>query len=233
MGKVWTLTWREIHSVFFSPLAYIVLTVFLFFSGLGFALKTTEASMSGTIAALLFLFLVATPFLTMRLLAEESRSGTIETLMTAPVTETAVILSKFLGTLVFFAFMLLPTLGYVVILCVLGEPDLGPIVSAYIGLLLTGAHFIAIGLFCSALTRSQVVAGVTALIILLTLWGLGEVAASMGGSFEPIVSYLGTWQHLRPFAYGRITFRDTFFFLSSAAFWLFLSVRVLESRRWR
>ena len=189
--------------------------------------------MSGTIAALLFLFLVATPFLTMRLLAEEYRSGTIETLMTAPISETAVILSKFLGTIVFYTFMLAPTLGYVVILCVLGDPDLGPIISAYIGLLLMGAHFIAIGLFCSAFTRSQIIAGIMALVILLTIWGLGEVSASMSGPFAPVVKYLGTWQHLRPFAYGRITFRDTFFFLSSTVFWLFLSVRVLESRRWR
>jgi len=233
MRNVWTLTWREIHSVFFSPLAYIVLTVFLLFSGLGFALKTTEASLSGTIAALLFLFLVATPFLTMRLLAEEYRSGTIETLMTAPITESAVILSKFLGTMTFYVFMLVPTLGYVVILCVLGDPDLGPVISAYVGLLLMGAYFIAVGLFCSALTRSQIIAGIMALIILLILWGMGEASAYMSGPFTPIVEYLGTWQHLRPFVQGRIAFRDTFYFLSMTVFWLFLSVRALESRRWR
>lgn len=236
MRNVPALTWREINSAFFSPLAYIVLTIFLFFSGVFFYIiiaNSGEASLSGTIGTLSFLFLVGTPFLTARLLSEEYRSGTIEMLMTAPVTDTEVVLSKFLGALAFFVFMLLPTLGYVVILCVLGEPDLGPIVAAYVGLFLMGCQFLALGLFCSALTRSQIVAGMMALVMLLVIWVLGAVGEWMTGPLAPVMEYLGTLQHLNSFSMGRIAFRDAFYFASMTCFWLFLSVRVLESRRWR
>lgn len=236
MRNVPALTWREINSAFFSPLAYIVLTIFLFFSGFFFYIiieSSGEASLSGTIGTLSFLFLVGTPFLTARLLSEEYRSGTIEMLMTAPVTDAEVILSKFLGAVAFFVFMLLPTLGYVVILCVLGDPDLGPIVAAYVGLFLMGCQFLALGLFCSALTRSQIVAGVMALVMLLVIWVLGAVGEWMTGPLAPVMEYLGTLQHLNSFSMGRIAFRDAFYFASMTCFWLFLSVRVLESRRWR
>ncbi len=236
MRNVPALTWREINSAFFSPLAYVVLTIFLLFSGFFFYLITStsgEASMAALIGIISFLFLVATPFLTMRLISEEYRSGTIEMLMTAPVTDVEVIMGKFLGALAFFAFMLVPTFGYVVILAVLGDPDMGPIVSAYLGLFLMGCNFIALGLFCSALTQNQIIAGVMALVMLLIIWVMGAVGEYMTGPFAPILEYVGTLQHLRSFSMGRIAFRDAFYFVTMTCFWLFLSVRVLESRRWR
>ena len=236
MRNVPALTWREINTTFFSPLAYVVLTIFLFFSGFFFYLITSatkEASMSGTVSIVSFLFLVATPFLTMRLLSEEYRSGTIETLMTAPVTDGEVVLGKFFGALAFFIVMLAPTVIYVVILRVLGRPDMGPILSAYVGLFLMGCEFIALGLFCSGLTRNQIVAGILALVMLLVIWVLGAVGEQMTGPFAPVLEYVGTLQHVRPFSSGRMAFRDVFYFLSMTAFWLFLAVRVVESRRWR
>ena len=234
MRNVSHLTWREISSAFFSPLAYVVLTIFLFFSGFFFYLITVEdrkASMSDTTEVISFLFLVVTPLLTMRLLSEEYRSGTIETLVTAPVTDAEVILGKFFGGLAFFLFMLLPTLGYVVILCVLGDPDIGPIISSYVGLTLLGCQFVALGVCCSALARNQIVAGVLALVLLLVIWVLGAVGETMTGPFAPVLAYMGTEQHLRPFTMGRIAVRDAFYFFSMTCFWLFLAVRVLESRR--
>lgn len=234
MRTVLALTWREIHAAFFSPLAYTVLTIFLFFSGFFFYLVTAtsgEASLAGTLSVISFLFLVATPFLTMRLLSEEYRSGTIEMLMTAPVTDAQVVLGKFFGALAFYLFMLLPTLAYVAVLKVLGRPDLGLIASSYAGLALMGAPFIALGLFCSALTRNQIVAGVLALVLLLMGWVLGSVSEALPPALRPIIEYAGTLPHLRPFSAGRIPFRDVFFFLSLTAFWLFLSVRALESIR--
>ena len=236
MRNVAALTWREINSAFFSPLAYVVLTIFLFFSGFFFYLiaeSSREASMAGTIGIISFLFLVAAPFLTMRLLSEEYRSGTIETLMTAPVGDGEVILGKFFGALAFFVFMLLPTLIYVLILRVLGRPDLGPILAAYAGLFLMGCQFLALGLFCSALTRNQIVAGVMALVMLLVIWVLGAVGDRMTGPFAPILRYVGTLEHVRSFSAGRIAFRDVFYFASVTCLWLFLAVRVLESKRWR
>jgi len=236
MRNIPALTWREINSAFFSPLAYIVLTIFLFFSGFFFywiAAESLQASMADIIGVITFLFLVATPFLTMRLLSEEYRSGTVEILMTAPVTDAEVVLAKFFGALVFFVFMLAPTAVYVVVLCVLGDPEIGPIVSAYVGLFLMGAQFLALGLFASALTRNQIVAGVTALVMLLILWVFGAAGEIMVGPLAPVLGYVGTSQHLQPFSNGRITFRDSFYFISMTCFWLFVAVRALESRRWR
>lgn len=236
MRKVPALTRREMNSFFVSPTGYIVLTIFLFFYGLFFyssAAISQQASLEDLIEIVHLLCLVATPFLTMRLLSEEYSRGTIETLMTAPVTDAAVVAAKFLATLAFFALMLLPTLAYVVILCILGQPDFGSIVSGYLGLLLMGCNFIALGLFCSALTRNQIVAGVLALVLLLTISVLGYIGRTLGDPFRRVFEYAGSYDQLRPFFAGRIAFRNCFYFLSMTCFWLFLSVRALESRRWR
>ena len=227
---------REINAAFLSLLAWIVLTVFLIFSGFFFwlfASRTHEASLEGTIGIVSFFFLVATPLLTMRLLSEEYRSGTIETLMTAPVTEFQVVLGKFIGALAFYGFMLAPTLAYAAILLALGKPDVGVMFSSYLGLVAMGCEFIALGLFCSTLTRNQIVAAVFALVALLVLWVIGAVADYLPAALRASVEYLGTMQHLRAFSAGRVAFRDLFYFFSMTGFWLFLSVRVLESKRWR
>ena len=236
MRNIPALTWREINATFFSPLAYVILTLYLFFSGFFFFLileRSRQASMSGLIGILTVLFLVSIPLLTMRLLSEEYRSGTIESLMTAPVTDAEVVMGKYFGALIFFLFMLAPTGLYVVILRRFGNPDMGPILSAYLGLVLMGAMFIALGLFCSSLTRNQIVAGVLGIVSLLLLWVLGAVGEGMNGDLAPIVRYLGAQQHVQSFSSGRIAFRDCFYFLSFTVFWLFLTVRVLESKRWR
>ncbi|MGO8702815.1 MAG: ABC transporter permease [Candidatus Brocadiia bacterium] len=227
---------REINAAFLSMLAWTVLTVFLIFSGFFFwlfASRTHDASLEGTVGIISFFFLVAMPLLTMRLLSEEYRSGTIETLMTAPVTELQVILGKFIGALAFYGFMLAPTLAYAVILCVLGKPDVGVMFSSYLGLVAMGCEFIALGLFCSTLTRNQIVAAVFALVALLVLWVMGAVGDYLPAPLRSSVEYLGTMQHLSAFSSGRIAFRDLFYFASMTGFWLFLSVRVLESKRWR
>lgn len=237
MRNVPALARREIAAIFLTPLAYVVLTLFLFFSGFCFYLviaETKQAVMAPVFNVVIsFLLLVATPLLTMRLMSEEYRSGTIESLMTAPVTDAEVVLGKFLGTLCFFLVMLGSTVAYVVILMFLGKPDLGPICAAYLGLALMGAQFIALGLFCSALTRSQLVAALAAAVLLLTIWIVGSVGDSMGGQWGPLLRYVGTQEHVQAFASGRVPFRDAFYFLSLTAFWLFLSVRAVESRRWR
>ena len=236
MRNVPAMTAREIRSAFLSPLAYAVLTIFLFFSGFFFFVTTTDAmtaTLDGYIDSLVGLILVATPLLTMRLLSEEYRSGTIETLRTAPVTDTDVILGKYFGALAFFLFMLAPTGIYVLVLCAMGEPHLGPILASYLGVVLMGAQFLALGLFCSALTSSQLVAGMLALVLLLTIWVLGAIGEWMVGPFAPVMRYIGTVEHVLSFTKGRIAVRDIFYFLSLTVFWLFLAVRALESKRWR
>ena len=158
MRNVPTLTWRELNAYFFSPLAYIVLTVFLALSGIVFytAVKSTGmADLRGWIFTTAFVMLPASAIIAMRLLAEESRTGTLEMLMTAAVTDTEVALSKFLGALLFYLFMLAPSLVYVAILLRLGDPDPGPIIAGYISLILLGSLLLSVGLFCSSLTRNS------------------------------------------------------------------------------
>ena len=237
MRNILALTSREVNSIFLSALAYLLLAVFMLFSGIFFYLNmvaSRQASMENTVGMTLFFFLVGTPLLTMRLMSEEYRTGTIETLMTAPVTDGQVILGKFFGALAFYVFMLLPTLIYVLILALLGKPDGGVILSSYVGLFLMGCQFIALGLFCSALTRHQIISGVLALVMLLVIWVAGFIGEYLlTGGLKPIVEYIGAQQHVRPFSAGRIAFRNIFYFVSLTCFWLFLSVRVLESKRWR
>lgn len=238
MRKVPALTRREMNSLFFSPLAYTILTIFLVFSGIFFVKFVTDSkeanySVGAVIGLLNFMFLVGTPLLTMRLLSEEYRSGNIENLMTAPVTDTEVILAKFIGAFVLYACLLLPTLAYPLILSFVGKPDWGVVLSAYFGLLLMGCQFVALGVFCSSLTRNQIVAGVLALVLQLGLWMIGTVGDSLSGMLRDMCHYAAALDHLKPFLEGRIAFRDVFYFLSLCGFWLFLAVRSLESKRWR
>lgn len=238
MRNIPALTRRELISLFLSPLAYTILTVFLVFSGIFFVKFVTDSkdanfSIGAVIGLLNFMFLVGTPLLTMRLLSEEYRSGNIENLMTAPVTDSEVIVAKFLGALILYAALLLPTLAYPVILSFLGKPDWGIVFSAYVGLLLMGCQFVALGVFCSSLTRNQIVAGALALILQLCLWMVGTVGDSLSGALGEICHYAAALDHLKPFLEGRIAFRDAFYFLSLCGFWLFLAVRSLESKRWR
>ncbi len=236
MRNVLAVARRELNAAFLSLLAWTVLTIFLIFSGVCFwyiASRTHEASLAATVNSISFLFLIAMPVLTLPLLSEEYRSGTIETLMTAPVTEFQVILGKFIGALAFYGFMLAPTLVYAVILRVLGKPDLGVMFSSYVGLVAMGCEFIALGLFCSTLTQHQIIAAVLGIVGLLVLSIISIVADFMPAGLRPAIAYLGTMEHLDAFSAGRIAFRDLFYFFSMTGFWLFLSVRVLESKRWR
>ena len=237
MRNVPALTWREINSAFFSPLAYVVLTLFLFFSGFFFYLiaeSSREASMAGTIGIISFLFLVATPFLTMRLLSEEYRSGTIETLMTAPVTDLEVILGKFLGVFIFYVALLAATLVYVLLLFAYGAPDLGVILSGYLGMLLLGALYVAVGVFASSLTRHQLVAAIVG-IGLLSLFTLviDAFAAWRGGTWRTVLGYMNILRQFGDFSKGMLDTKSIVFFITGTVFALFLAVKVVESRRWR
>lgn len=236
MRNVTAQTRREVNAAFLSPTGYVVLTLFLLFTGFAFYLvasATREASMTGTVSVMAFLFLIATPLLTMRMFSEEYRSGTIESLMTAPMTETQIVLGKYLGAMLFYACMLLPTLIYVAVLDALGEPDYGLAAAGYAGLLLMGGQYIAVGMLCSALAGNQIVAGVSALVALLALWLLSTLAGGSGTALSKALEYAGSAGHLRPFWSGRVAFRDVVYFISTAIFLVFMSIRVLESRRWR
>ena len=236
-NATWAVTRKELYSYLVSPMAYVVAAVFLLVNGFIFYLiiasPQAEASLRPLLPTTAFLLLLLIPVLTMRLLAEEKSTGTIELLMTFPITDTQVVLGKFLATFLVYLLMLLPTLVYVGVIRVFGGNEWGPLVSAYLGLVLLGGAFIAVGMFTSSLTRNQIVAGVLGIGILLLLWVLGAGSTVLGPRLSAVIAYLSLNDHFQNFGQGVIDLKDVIFYLTFTAGALFLTIRIQESSRWR
>lgn len=238
MRNVATLTKRELMAYFLSPLAYVVLTVFLAITGFWYyQILTTyrEASVASAVAIMAIVLLALLPMLSMRLFATEFQSGTIETLLTAPVTTLEVVLSKYLAALFFLLVMLTPTMVYPAILFSLGQPDPGTVVSAYLGLFLLGSYFVAVGMVASACVRVQVSAAVVTFVVLLTLFILSSSNIVSAGSSDWLslsLRYACWWLHFQEFMHGTIDTRHVVFFVLSNAFCVFLTTVVVTVRRW-
>lgn len=238
MQRVTALTQRELNAAFFSPIAYIVAAIFLVATGYLFMTYTLvpgeEATMRPLLVYMAQILIFAIPLLTMRTLADEFATGTIETLMTAPVTDTEVVLSKFMGAMVFYVALLATTVLHVLILFRYGASGLGGIAWGYIGMLLLGGLYISVGVFASALTRHQLIAAIIAIGILAVLTlGVQGLSILRGGAWRSVLGYVDVLRHFEDFAKGIVDSRGIIFFISLTAFFLFLSVKVLESRRWR
>jgi ABC-2 type transport system permease protein len=238
MNRAITIARRELASYFHSPIAYVAMFAFLLACGGLFwddFQPGQPAAMRTLFEWMVWLLVIIVPLLCMGLLAQEWASGTIETMMTAPVGETDVVMGKFFGSLAFFIVLLAPTLLYVVMLLIYGHPQIGPILSGYLGIVLVGALFIAIGLFCSSLTRSQVVAAVAtaAILFLVTIapwWASSKAALN---DFWRAVTNQGVFAHYTDFSKGVIDTGHLIFFVAVTSVFLFLTVKVLESRRWK
>jgi gliding motility-associated transport system permease protein len=226
---------RELRAYFLSPVGYAMLTVFLLLSAVFFYLPLSlgEGSLRAFIYNVVIILIITLPALTMRLISEERRSGTIEILMTAPVTDAQVVMGKYLGSLGFYAVMLLATLQFPIALEIVSDPDRGPIITGYIGLLLFGGTFVAIGLLVSALTKSQVTAAFVTVGVLLLMLLLDWFSGSGTGWLAEIVNQVGMRRHLENFAKGIIDTRDVLYYLSVIALCLMLSTRALASWKWR
>ncbi|MDA0837371.1 MAG: ABC transporter permease subunit [Planctomycetota bacterium] len=239
-GNLWHLFKKEVSSILLSPILYIFTAVFLVLTGIFFFEGVSrgpspQATLRPLLSTVSFVLLFFTPAITMRLFSEEARSGTIETLMTAPVTELQVVLSKFYAGLTFFIIMLLPTISYALILnsMATGGIDFGPILSGYLGLLLMGATFIALGTFISSLTKNQIIAFVITVTSMLVLWIIGFFAQNKNEALFQVMAYLGIPDHVDDFVKGIVDSRNVVYFLSTTVFFLFMTVRSLESRKWR
>ncbi|HEX2184635.1 MAG TPA: ABC transporter permease subunit [Chloroflexota bacterium] len=237
LNAIAAVTRKELYSYLVSPMAYVVTAVFLLVNGFIFYVMVSspgaEASLRPLLPTTAFLLLLIIPVLTMRLLAEEKSTGTIELLMTFPLTDTQVVLGKYLATFLVYLFMLVPTLVYVLVIKVFGNSEWGPLLTAYLGLILLGGTFIAVGMLSSSLARNQIVAGVLGIGLLLMLWVLGAAAGMMGPRLGELVGYLSLTDHFQNFSFGVIDLKDVVFYLSFIAGALFLTVRVVESSRWR
>ncbi|MEE9295669.1 MAG: ABC transporter permease [Phycisphaerae bacterium] len=239
MRNISTLTQRELSVQFYSPIAYVVITVFLIVSGIFFATENfvpgKESSVRIVLGSYMPLILVfVLPMITMRALSEEFRSGTIESLLTAPVNDTEVILGKFLGAFLFFVVMLATTLIFPIIVSLYGPLDKGLAFSTYIGLLLIGSLYIAVGVFFSACTRNQVIAVLCSFVFLAIFTFLANyLGSTQEGLVRVVLQHLSIVSHYHDFARGLLDTNHVVFFISSTVLFLFFGVKVLEFRRWR
>jgi ABC-2 type transport system permease protein len=224
---------KEEMAIFTSPIAYVVLTVFLVVMGYTFTL-TLFISHSPTLVHIFFqiyvLFLLTVPIITMRLVAEERRLRTLELLLSAPVSEVAVVFAKYLASLSLVAVMLALSGAYAAVLAVFGHPDWGPIWSGYLGLFLLGAALVAVGLFTSSLVSNQVVAALLSLSLFLLLWIIDHFGWLLPDPFDAFVVNLSLLVHFSPFATGSLFLSDAGYFIAAALLGLFLSVRALARR---
>lgn len=236
---------REIASFFSAPMAYVIIAVWLVVAGASFDFIVryfAEAASGGAsdtplrgwfqMPLIYIAMLIFAPILTMRTIADEKQTGRIEGLLTAPVSPTAIVLGKYLATLVFWLSLWVPTLFYIFILSRYGDVDGGAVLSAYLGVLFLGVGYMAVGILASALAGSQTIAAVLATLVLAGTFvlGLGEYIAS--DAIADVLSYVNVYGHLEQAAAGVLDSRRIVFQTSTAALCLFLAIRVIDHRRY-
>jgi len=230
-----TIAFKEFKSYLLSPMAYVITGIFLVLTGFFFSVSPAtyfETSIRGFLEIGGILLLLLAAVLTMRLLAEEKKMGTLELLLTAPVRDSEVVLGKFLGSLGIFVVMLVLTFYYPLILFWFGDPDFGPIASGYLGLFLLGCTSLAVGLFASSLTTNQIVAAVVSGGILGALWFVGLAATLVPEALGEVVGYLSLSYYFPDFMRGIVDTRGIVYYLSVTALFLFLAIRSLENNKW-
>lgn len=253
MGNILAITRKEFRSYFASPIAYVVIGMFalvygfMFDAVLGYFLRNSQqmGAMGGggmninqMIVRPLFgnvsvILLILVPMITMRSFSEEKATGTIELLLTSPITDWQLVLGKFFGAMSLVATMLLITLVDVAILFVYGNPEWRLIGSAYLGFLLMTGCFVALGLFVSSMTKSQVVAAVATFSTFLLLWVLNWMADAGGPTVNAIIRALSITDHLDDFTKGVIDTKHLVYYVSFISFGLFLTAKSVDAERWR
>jgi ABC-2 type transport system permease protein len=245
---------KELRSYFASPIAYILIGFFsLLFGwffyvylmafnqqsqqmmqfGQGGGANINQMMIRGLFQNTAVIILFVMPMITMRTYSEEKRSGTIELLLTSPVTDLEIIVGKFLGALALYAAMLLVTMLYMVMLFKISNPEWRPVAAGYLGLLLMGGCFLSAGLFISSLTKNQIVAGFLTFATFLMLWIINWIGESSGPMTRDIVAYLSIVEHFDDFARGIVDTKHVVYYLSFITFGLFLTAKSVDSERWR
>jgi ABC-2 type transport system permease protein len=259
MRNILTIFWREYKSYFVSPIAYVVIGVFVFlvanrfvyqfnqfvqtsFNSIGDAVRSQEPipkfSINDVVIRYIFqqirtisLFLL--PMITMRLFAEERKQGTVELLLTSPLTISQLVLGKFLGGFGLYLTMVLPTGAFHYFLFKYGNPDLAPILTSYLGIVLFGAAVISVGLLISSLTENQIIAGALTFGAFLFLWLVGRLGESTFTVWSRLANYVSVTSHYSNFSMGVIDSRDVLFYISFTFLGLFLTHQSISSLRWR
>ncbi len=252
MRNIMTIAGKELRGYFVSPMGWVVMGLFallfgyFFYAHLSFFVQqSTQSQMGGGPvnvnqgmirgvlgnASVIILFLL--PMITMRTYAEEKRSGTIELLLTSPITDVQIVFGKFLGAIGFYAALLGVTMLNIAILFVFGNPEIMPVVTGYLGLFLLGSCLISLGLFISSTTKNQVVAGAATFVVALLLWIVSWLGSSFGPNTAAVLSYLSITEHFDDFSKGVIDTKHALYYLSVIAFGLFLTVKSVDTERWR
>jgi len=255
MKNIWAITKKEIKSYFTSPIAYVVITVFLVLVGFFFysliwwfnsqsmqmsrnpayfqQLNINQMVYSPLFQNISIILLLMLPLLTMRLFSEEKKIGTDELLYTSPISVNQIILGKYLASLIVLFIMLLLTGIPSIFTFAYGNPELAPLLSGYLGLFMMGAAFIAVGIFFSSLTENQIVSAILTFGALLLFWILNWASYAAGGIWKDVLNYLSFFQHFDDLTRGILDTTDVVYYLSFAFFGLFLTHSVIQSRRWR
>jgi ABC-2 type transport system permease protein len=236
MSNAFAIARREFSSYFNSPIAYLVVSVYLILSGALFFPElfiNGQADMRGFFGLSPLLFFIITPFLTMRLLAEEKSQGTLELMLTMPLTDWQVVVGKYLATLGLFCVLLLLTLAFPITVAFLGPLDKGATVAAYIGMLLMGGTYAAIGLMASSFTKNQIVAALIALFIGFILYILGSLSQVLPGWLQTFANAVSVHSRFQNISRGVIDLRDIVYYLSMIFGCLLIAQTTLDSRRWR
>jgi ABC-2 type transport system permease protein len=254
MRNILAIAQKELRSYFASPIAYIVIGMFALLYGYFYAvmlqyfvrasmnmgqmggpqvLNINQDMLRPVLQNVTVLLLFVLPALTMRSYSEERRSGTIELLLTSPLTDFQIIMGKFLGALTLYAIMLSVTLIHIGVLFVYGSPEWKPILTSYLGLLLLGGSFISVGLFISTLTTNQIVAYISTFSVFLFLWVISWIGSFSSGIFTDVTSYLSIIEHFDDFSKGVIDTTHLIYYLSLISFGLFLTAKSVDTERWR
>lgn len=232
-AEVMAIARKELRGYFGSPIAYIVITIFLIFTGFFFFkdfFYVNQAEMRNLFQLLPLMFTFVVPAVTMRLFSEERASGTLEILLTMPVKTSDIVIGKFLAGLFFVAIMISPSLLYLVTILIVGSPDMGPVIGGYLGSLLLAGTYVSLGLLTSSLSRNQIVAFITGWALCFSLWLVDKVTLFLPGPLS-FLEYLGSDFHFQNISKGLVDTRDLMYFLSVMAVALLFTGRVLEERR--
>lgn len=228
---------RELQGYFLSPIAYVFIGIFMLVSGIFFAMTNLlpqQANFNGMLGNLTFLFMLIVPILTMKLLSEERKNKTDQLLLTSPVSLTSVVTGKFLAAVTVFLVTLIVSAIYPITLFIYGNPSLVEILNGYLGFFLMGSALIAVGVFMSSLSENQVTAAVSTFGVLLLLWLGGDVATSIINVawINSVLNWFSVYNRFQPFTEGLLSVTQVMYYISFAAVFVFLTIRLLESRRW-
>jgi ABC-2 type transport system permease protein len=254
MSNVLAIAQKELKAYFASPIAYVIIGLFalvfgfFFYIGVAYFVQQSmqmmgmqggptqnvnEAVIRGLFLNASVILLFVLPMITMRTYSEEKRSGTIELLLTSPLTDWQIILGKFLGAMGLYATMLAVTFIHMGVLFALGNPEWKPVATSYLGLLLMGGTFIAIGLLISSFTKNQIIAVMGTFAVVLLGWIINWASTLAGPTGREVLDYLGITNHLEDFTRGIIDTKHVVYYVSLITFSLFLTARSVDSERWR